>query len=263
MNMPAEKIACWYDIIADAQNGMAEAQAALGVALSHGTDGFVVNIPKALEWHTQAAKQGHVASQFALAEIYATAGEMLDMCKAAYWYERAAEGGYIPAKEKLGQLKEEELGRKLQRLKQQAETGDSGSQYALGKFYRKAGKFRNIQLARSWLTKSAEQNNAEAQYALGELYALEEEIQNLLLARCWYEKAAVVGHEKAGERVEVIDLCLKQETGETLTGNLARCSRKKRHTFSRLLVSLWHALDAANFVVAYSLMAKLKGNQEV
>lgn len=261
MHMPSEKIDRWYEIFADAQDGVAEAQAALGVALHHGCDGFVRNIAKAMEWHTLAANQGYVESQFALAEIYATAAEVLDMSKAAYWYERASDGGHEPAKEKLEQLKGEEVEKKLQRLNLQAETGDPSSQYALGKFYRKGGKFRNVQLARFWLTKAAEQHHPEAQYELGEMYALEEEIHDLLRARSWYAKAAAMGHAKAGERVDVIDLCLKEEAGKSAAGSPSRRSRKHRHTFSRLLVSLWNALDAANFVAAYALMTKLKTRQ--
>ena len=259
MHMPAEKIDRWYEIFADAQGGVAEAQAALGIALHTGSDGFDRNVGKAIEWLALAAKQGHVESQFALAEMYATAEEVLDMSKAMYWYERASEGGHAPAREKLAQLKGEEVEKKLQRLTFQAEQGDVASQHTLGRFYRKGGRLRNVQLARFWLTKAAEQHHADAQFELGELYALEEEIHDLLRARSWYAKAAALGHAKGAERVEVIDLCLKEQALKSAV--TSRRSRKHRHAFSRLLVSLWNALDAANFVAAYSLMAKLKTGQ--
>lgn len=259
MNMPAEKIDRWYQIFADAQNDVAEAQAALGAAYYDGSDGFARNIAKAAEWHTLAAKQGHVGSQFALAELYATAEEVLDMAKAAYWYERAAEAGHESARKQLARLKGEEAERRLQRLIAQAKSGEPTSQHALGRFYRKGGKFRNVQLARFWLTKAAEQQHAAAQFELGEMYALEEEVHDLLRARSWYVRAAALGHAKGGERVEIIDLCLKEQAVKAVSP--ARRSRKQRHSFARLFGSLWNALDAANFVAAYSLMSQLKTRQ--
>lgn len=259
MRMPAEKIDRWCEIFADAQGGVAEAQAALGVAMSHGSDGFVRSLAKAVEWHTLAAKQGHVESQFALAELYDTTEEVRDMAKAAFWYERAAEAGHEPARKQLALLQGEEVERKLQRLALQAEGGDPSSQHALGRFYRKGGKFRSVQLARFWLTKAAEQQYADAQFELGEMYALEEEIHDLLRARAWYAKAAALGHAKGRERVDVIDLCLKEQEASGVSA--ARRSRKQRHLFARLFGSLWNALDAANFVAAYSLMSQLKTRQ--
>lgn len=57
-----------------------------------------VSHDKALELLTQAAEEGNIKAQFALARMYNQgSGVAVDKNKAAYWYIKAAEAGYTPS----------------------------------------------------------------------------------------------------------------------------------------------------------------------
>lgn len=259
MGMPAEKIHEWCTILEQAQHGSAAAQGELAQALWQGKDGFRKNIPKAVEWATAAAVQGDAEYQFTLAELHSSEKEVLDYPKARYWYERAAEQGHQQAAVRLAKVKEEEFARRVAILRQEAEKGNADSQYILGKIYRTDERFRNLRLARFWLSKSAEQSHLEAQFELGELYALTEEEHDLPMARAWYEMAAVQGHAKAKERCVALALLLEKIEMKSRKGK--SCHVSGTSTYKKLIqavVTLWHDLDTSNTIGAFFLLSRLR-----
>jgi hypothetical protein len=86
----------------------------------------------------------------------------------------------------------------IQELIEKAESGDSQTQYKLGKYYWGDGFIRDREKAERWFLKAAEQGLAEAQYSLGVLYnhailfkkSFDEKAQTWGKIEYWWLKAA-------------------------------------------------------------------------
>ena len=87
----------------------------------------------------------------------------------------------------------------ISHLKQKAEAGDAGAQFALARAYENGkGVPQNDDLAFQWCRKSADQGNAEAQNELGIMYRNGIGVErNKEEAVKWYEKAARQGNSHA------------------------------------------------------------------
>ena len=84
-----------------AEQGLAEAQYALGVAYDSG-GGVDQSYTEAMGWYTKAAEQGHLDAMFAIGNLWANGnGVSQDKNTAAKWYCRAAMLGHEYARQML------------------------------------------------------------------------------------------------------------------------------------------------------------------
>jgi len=64
-----------------------------------------LNIPNAIHWYQEAAKQGYAMAQFNLGNMYRVGkGTPQNDQQAAYWYKQASQQGYAPAKNTLAYM---------------------------------------------------------------------------------------------------------------------------------------------------------------
>jgi len=131
----------WTQARAQAEQGDAAAQAALGAAYASG-NGLPLDYVKALEWFRQAAAQGHPEAEFNMGVFCETGqGVPHDDAQAAVWYEKAAERGHLAAQYSLASMYGAGRGvpydeaKAVQWYRRAAECGDSLSQYNLGRRY--------------------------------------------------------------------------------------------------------------------------------
>ena len=173
----------------------------------------------------QLAKQGYVAAQYCLGDMY-NYGEGVPRngdiacqwyAKAAATFKEAAEQGDAEAQFCLGDMYKEGKGvprnnaraqqwyaKAAATLKKAAEQGNDDAQYRLGTIYKEGkGVPRDGAGARQWytkaaatFTKAAEQGDAEAQFRLGDMYKKGIGVpRNGDIACQWYAKAAAQGHD--------------------------------------------------------------------
>ena len=91
--------------LADAAWGDAEAQAYVGICLTHGWDGLPVDNERALVWIQRAVAQGDADGQYNLAYLYETGeGVPQDEDEAYRLYSLAAAQGHEGANERLNPL---------------------------------------------------------------------------------------------------------------------------------------------------------------
>ena len=125
-------------------------------------------------WFEQAARQGHLAAQYALAKLYLSDDlEVRDTARGIDWLRTAAEGGnrwamYRLGKELLkGQNTKQDAAGAVKWFTRSAESGNPYAQYLLGKLYLTGKEVpRDEEQATLWLTRSAEQGNEYARYLL-------------------------------------------------------------------------------------------------
>lgn len=146
-----------------AAKGEKEAQYRLAIWYDNGLkDGVPKNHEKSAYWYSKAADQGHVKSQYSLAEKYLSGdGVIQDLNKAIYWHMKSASQGYSP------------------------------SQRALSSIYmNKDSNFYNSQKALYWMTKAAETGNGTAQFILGKWYSEGKNTEkDFYLAYIWFDLA--------------------------------------------------------------------------
>ncbi|MBF0158627.1 MAG: sel1 repeat family protein [Magnetococcales bacterium] len=145
----------------EAEKGLAESQAALGILLATGGQGATTDLTQAQQWLEKAAQQGHARAQNALGDLLfsgkkdnkqpdtakrdlfgSDSGANASDVKALEWYRKAAEQGLAEAQANLGMM------------------------YYLG-----IGTAEDEKEAFQWLKKAADQGLAEAQRNLSILYA--------------------------------------------------------------------------------------------
>ncbi|RKX37320.1 MAG: hypothetical protein DRP64_17360, partial [Verrucomicrobia bacterium] len=152
----------------------------------------------------------------------------------------------------------------LDKLKQDAETGDAQAQYELGHADETGdGVQTNLPGAVEWYTRSAEQGCADAQYRLGRCYRKGVGVEtNILVAITWLEKAVSQNHPKAqntlgycyekGQGVEtnhtealrLYHLSAEQDD-EVAQCNLGQCYRVGRGVETNLVEAVkWYRLSA-------------------
>ena len=149
----------------DAEQGDPKAQTALGMLLSGITHGdFRKNYKQSFYWVQQAAEQGHIKAQMAIAEMYMN-GEVVPMNakKAKTWYEKVATKGDLDGVNGLARLYRYGTGvRKNYETsfglyEQAALQGHTRSQVGLGLSYRDAkGVKKNLVKAYAWLLIASE-----------------------------------------------------------------------------------------------------------
>ena len=99
----------WYRKAAD--QGLAEAQFALGFGYANGQGGLAKDDVQAAFWYRKAADQGEAMAQNALCLMYDEGhGVPQNYALATYWYRRSAEQGNPTAQHLLGLMFDKGLG---------------------------------------------------------------------------------------------------------------------------------------------------------
>lgn len=127
---------------------------------------------------TQAAEQGFVTAQFALAQGW-EAGHFgrVDLPAAQRWYRRAAEAGSVDAQVAMG------------------------TAHYLGR-----GETKDAAQAAHWYREAAKGGDVGAQYLIASMYEQGDGVpRDLRLARYWYEAAARNGDDAAPLKVRELD----------------------------------------------------------
>lgn len=166
--------------------------------------------PVALHWLTQAAEQGHVTAQSALATMYLKGqGVERDAATAAVWLRKAALQGDMLAAESLGLLFREGVGvdhddmEAAWWLQRAAKQGSPSAQVSLGMMYEEGrGVSRNDAEAFAWFKRAAERGDAQAQYRLG-LHYLEGRgvSRDQQQAAHWINSSASLGFAEARDHL--------------------------------------------------------------
>lgn len=170
------------------------------------------NYNKAIEWYEKAAKNGSVAAQNNLANIYNGDGENnynKNITKALNWYQKAADQGLDKAQYRLGLLYRNGEGTKrdyqkaMKLFNQSAEQGYVWSMVEIGLLYEEGnGITKDEKKAVEWYQKAADAGNAIGQVNLGFMYEKGKGVkQDLDKAINWYRKAANQGNERAMENI--------------------------------------------------------------
>lgn len=85
-----------------AERGDIPAQFSLGYLYEHGA-GIQQDIPQAIYWYTQAAKNDHIDAQYRLSSLYVSKKNAVrNPSKALRWLEKAAKQGHLEAQYQLG-----------------------------------------------------------------------------------------------------------------------------------------------------------------
>jgi len=164
-------IGLFSDLLAEmqAEQGLVEAQFALGVFYEHGY-GVPQNDKEAIKWFAKAAERGIAEAQLYLGLSYAKGqGVRQNNEEAVKWFNMAADQGLAVAQFNLG------------------------LSYENGK-----GVAQDDKEAVKWFTKAAEQGYVNAQFNLGLIYSNNDDlVTNYKEAVKWYSKAAEMGHSAA------------------------------------------------------------------
>lgn len=166
--------------------------------------------PVALHWLTQAAEQGHITAQSALATMYLKGqGVDRDAATAAIWLRKAALQGDMLAAESLGLLFREGVGvdhddiEAAWWLQRAAKQGSPSAQVNLGLMYEEGrGVSRDDAEAFAWFKRAAERGDAQAQYRLG-LHYLEGRgvSRDRQQAARWINSSASLGFAEARDHL--------------------------------------------------------------
>lgn len=196
-----------------AEEGIAEATAALGQYYEKGEGGLEINPQKALEWYTKAAEQGSARGMLFLGMANETGMCMpKDIAKAVEYYRRAAETGNTRAMILLGVAYEE--GKSLEKDMKTAmewyqkayDQGDENGALYLGMAYRDASEDLNdLTKSQELLEPLAEHGNANAMREMSLLcwkrtqgLREPEKVLVLLEDACeWAKKATNAGDKRA------------------------------------------------------------------
>ena len=159
------------------------AQYILGLMYYDGL-GVTKDFQEAANWFQKAADQGYDRAQYSLGSaFYNGEGVYKDNTMAVSWYKKAANQGNDNAQNSLGHM---------------LETGK--------------GIRKNYKEAVSWFRKSAEQGNIGAQINLGHMYENAKGVsKDYGKAIEWYKKATEQGSESAKEKLEALELLIKEE----------------------------------------------------
>ena len=146
-----------------AVQGNAEAQAFLGLCLSHGED-VPMDMPEAAKWLKISAEQGYAPGQLALGYLLLKDdGGFTDYVEANKWFLKATEQGNAQAAFTLGQS------------------------YSAGQ-----GVAENANVAAKWYKKAAEQGFRDAQVVLGSCYFTGDGVpKDSVLGYMWFDIADV------------------------------------------------------------------------
>lgn len=219
----------WYTQAAE--QGLADAQQALGFMLVNGGIGVTRDVPEglrwlyaaaqqgqplAISWYRQGAESGYPPAQYTLGLLHAKGqGVAKDDQAALSWYRKAAEQGWPDAQYALGRRleagdgvpKDEQAAAAL--YFNAARQDHVDAQLRLGWMLDQIGRDKE---AASWYLRAAHQGNLSAQYNLGVMFHSGEGVPvNLEQAEAWYRRAAEQGHANA-----------QNELGRLLAGGFFR-----------------------------------------
>jgi TPR repeat protein len=192
-------------MIAEALNGVADAQLQLGKAYMNGA-GVKEDVAKALEWYGKAAEQGLQDAQYALGFLL-TFGKKKDPA-GPKWLFKAAQQGHPEAWTALwlgtsdsaeGGSPLNPLGSELAWVRYGAERKVAMAQRLLGvRFWEGNGVLQDYQQATIWFRGAAEQGDADALFYLGVAYEEGKGVpQDPKEALAWYRKSAEKGNANA------------------------------------------------------------------
>jgi len=166
-----------------AEQGDAEAQAALGSAYAEG-HGVLQDYEEATKWYKRAANQGYAKAQLVLGMMYHKGyGTLQDYEKAAKWYKKAAEQGVAQA------------------------------QYGLGiMYYHGQSVPQDYEKASKWHRMASDQGYANAQIMLGGMYALGHGVdKDFVKAHKWFNIAASQGKDEARKQRDSVAEILESD----------------------------------------------------
>ena len=137
----------WY--LKAAEQGHADAQYNLGVCFANG-DGVPNDDQQALDWYTKAAEQGHPEARFNILKRSAKQGSLASQYALGVLYEK-------------GQGVTQNPDNAIAWYRQAAEAGHPDAQFEIGRrYFNGDGLRKNSAHAKSWLQKAATQKNADA-----------------------------------------------------------------------------------------------------
>jgi len=140
----------------------------------------------ALQWFTKGADKGHSGCMYNVGVMYANGSGVTKQMEEAYkWFKKAADKGMGEAKEAVKKIEKEGL------VATEVKNGDAS-------FDKK-----DYDKALTWYQQGADKGYSEAMYKLGLIYELK---HKTTLAREWYKKAIALGHLKAKEALEDLEL---------------------------------------------------------
>lgn len=219
-----------------AEEGIAEATAALGQYYEKGEGDVSVDPQKALEWYTKAAEQGSTRAMLFLGMANETGMcTEPDLPKAISYYEKAAEAGNARAMILLGVAYEE--GKAVEKNMETAmewyrkayDQGENQGALYLGMAYRDAeGTLGDLQKADEQLRPLAEGGNANAMREMALLewkrtqgMRVPEQVVVCLENACeWAEKAKEAGDKRAEALLETLETRRDTVRGATPEGLL-------------------------------------------
>lgn len=180
-----------------ADDGYIESQYALGEWFNnHNKSAYK---EEAFLWYSKAAKKGHHAAMYKLAECYENGrGVYSNIDNAIKWYKKAAKAGNIPARKKLaesylyGKLVQKNVTEALNWFDMTWEEISADDLCNIGYAY-DTGDTIPIDKAKAvkYYRMAAEKGDSTAQYNLGICYENGTGVtKNIDTAMCWYEKAS-------------------------------------------------------------------------
>lgn len=219
-----------------AEEGVAEATAALGQYYEKGEGGIAIDPHKAFEWYLKAAEQGSARALLFLGMASETGiGTEKDLPKAINYYEKAAEAGNARAMILLGVAYEE--GKTVEKNMETAmfwyrkayEQGEEQGALYLGMAYRDAeGEQNDLDKAEELLKPLAEHKNPNALREMALLYWKRtqglrdpKEIVGLMEKACgWAQKALDAGDRRAEPLLKTLETRRDTVRGATPEGLL-------------------------------------------
>ncbi len=190
---------------AGAEQGLAEAQVALGSLYCHG-QGVPLDCREALRWFQKSSDQGDPSGRYHVGVMYYYGPAVpQDYGEAIRLFREAADHGYSTAQDQLGTMFANGIGlpqdyaAAFAWYRKSAELGYARGQEHFGTmYYRGHGVKQDYVEAASWYRKAADQGDPAAEYDLGAMYHYGQGVpQSLTEARGWLRTAAVQDNDDA------------------------------------------------------------------
>jgi len=165
---------------------------------------------KSFFWRVEAAKLGHVISQYTVGMFYQFGhGEVKeDLSKAKKWYKKAAKNNHVDSQVSLGNIYriEKSYTKAVKWYKKAVDQGDARAQVLYGAMYAEGfGVTKSGKKAIELFKLAAEQNNDLAQFNLGKAYAGGRlVVQNYEKAFFWYKRSAGHGYVKSQVELSIM-----------------------------------------------------------
>ena len=217
------------ELRAQAEQDDPGAQFRLGKAYYTG-EGVSKNLVEGIKWYRKAAELGDADAQHALGTAYATGiGVKENLVEAANWFLKAEKrrSSLRPPPTAPPTSMVSNSPSTIEEIRAQAEKGDMGSQFKLGRMYAGGtGVGKDDVEAAKWYRKAAELGHHEAQSWLGTCYANGEGVEkDYSAAYMWLHIASENGIDKAKSNLAVVEA---QMTSDQITE-----ARRRADDFNR------------------------------